>query len=281
MQEIYTPNSRNAENIFQMLRTSFRDTMSKKDLITQLVKRDFIAQYKKALLGVTWHIITPLVSIISWIFLNYAGLLTPGDIGVPYPAFVLIGTTFWSIFVGYINASSDIFNIASGFLQQVNFPRHALLVKQIINQSITIIINLAITFIALFFFDIIPSWKSILVFIYLAPLLFLACSIGLITSILSIAYNDFRKAVNFGLTLFMFITPVIYKQTTIENPLIRILIDYNPIGYLLIRCRDLIFKGMFVLQLEYFLILLISIAIFIISYRFYYVSEEKLIEKMY
>ncbi len=40
----------------------------------------------------------------TFVFLNQAGVLSVGDVGVPYPLFVLVSTTIWQVFGGGVTA---------------------------------------------------------------------------------------------------------------------------------------------------------------------------------
>jgi lipopolysaccharide transport system permease protein len=64
-------------------------------LIWQLFKRDFRTGDKKSFMGMTWLFIAPVLGIFSWIFLRQTGVLRPGDLDLPYPLYVLVGSTMW------------------------------------------------------------------------------------------------------------------------------------------------------------------------------------------
>src|SRR5688572_25712970 len=67
-------------------------------LAKQLAKRDVKAQYRQSVLGIFWAFAPVLMSAAVWIFLNLTGTVKVAETKVPYPLFVIIGTTLWSVF---------------------------------------------------------------------------------------------------------------------------------------------------------------------------------------
>lgn len=90
---VYKPNQRHELGVFQTWRIMAQNMVRARELIWQLFKRDLLAGYKKSFLGFTWLFISPILGIVSWVFLQQAGVLETGELGIPYPAYVLVGTS--------------------------------------------------------------------------------------------------------------------------------------------------------------------------------------------
>ena len=99
--KIYRPNQRHELGFFKTWAVLAKNIINSRELIWQLFKRDFFASYKKSFLGITWLFIAPIMGIVSWVYLNMTGMLHPGDVGIPYPAYVLVGTSMWGLFMGF------------------------------------------------------------------------------------------------------------------------------------------------------------------------------------
>ena len=98
---VYRPNMRHELGLFRTWGVMGRNVWNARELIWQLFKRDFLAGYKKSFVGLAWVFIAPLLGIVSWVFLQMTGMLQPGDVGIPYPAYVMIGTSMWGLFMGF------------------------------------------------------------------------------------------------------------------------------------------------------------------------------------
>jgi len=256
-----------------------QNIIQSRELIWQLFKRDFFASYKKSFLGITWILVAPIMGIVSWVFLNITGMLRPGDVGIPYPAYVLVGTSMWGLFMGFFNSANDTLSAGQALVMQVNYPHEAMLFKQtsqhLANFLITFFVNIAV----LLSFGVIPSWKIIFFPLIVLPLFFLGAAVGLISSMISIVAVDISKIINMGMGLAMYLTPVIYSGRT-DDPLARSIIKWNPLTYLVCSARDIIIYGKLYDTAGFLICAMMAFLLFMISWRLFYVSEGKIIERM-
>lgn len=276
---IYEPNYRAKLGWIKTWILLIQNGISSKELIYQLFKRDFLMQYKKSFLGMGWLIIAPVMGIISWVFMNATGILNPGDVGIPYPAYVLLSSTIFGLFKQFFTSTANTLSAGNAFILQVHFHHDALLFKQVIQQLSNFLITFLITLIVLLIFNVIPSWKIIFFPFMILPLLFLAASIGLIISLVKIVIPDIMKVMNFAVGLLMYITPVIYSSK-FDNELLQNVMKWNPLTYIFGAARDTIIYGKIDNLDIYLYCSLGSLILFLISWRLFYISEEKVIEKM-
>jgi lipopolysaccharide transport system permease protein len=276
---VYESNQRAKMGWIRTWVTMVRDIILNRELIYQLWRRDFLMMYKKSFFGMGWLIIAPVMGIISWVFMNATGVLTPGDIGVPYPAYILLSTTIWGLFMNFYTGSSQTLQIAQGFITQVNFPHHVLLIKQALQQLGSFVISFIISILILVLLKVNISWMTLLIPLFILPLFFIASAIGLFVSIITIVTPDLQRVFTFVMGLLLFITPVIYSSN-VDSPLLQIVIKWNPLTYLIGGVRDAIFFGHIEHLNRYLISTLISLFLFLILWRLFYISEEKVIEKM-
>ena len=278
-QNIYEPNQRAKVGWVKTWIILVRNVIVSRELIFQLFKRDFLMSYKKSFLGTSWLIITPLMGIISWVFMNATGVLKPGDVGIPYPAYILLSTSIYGLFMSFYTGASGTLSAGTGFILQVKFSHDALLVKQLLQQLANFSIAFILTIIVLIVFKVFPSWMIILFPILIIPMMLLAAGIGLISSVINVVFDDMNKITGFLMGLLMYITPVIYSDK-VDNPLLQSIIKWNPLTYLIGAIRDAIIYGR-IQHLDRFLMASgISLLFFLICWRLFYISEEKVIEKM-
>lgn len=280
MQEtVYKPNYRLKIGWWQTWKIMFTNMYKSRELIWQLFRRDFLMAYRKSFLGITWIVISPVIGIISWVVLNATGVLKPGDTNINYPAYLLIGSTMWGLFMGFFGAASGTLNAGSGFITQVNYPHEALLLKQLFQQFINFLITLLITLAVLLLLGVVPDWSIILLPILALPMLLLGSAMGLMVNLISVVASDISTIVNTILGFVFYITPIVYSSQ-IQNPLLRQLIELNPLTYIVTGVRDQIMTGNMEHWDRYFLVAGVSLVLFLLSLRIFYVSEEKIIEKM-
>lgn len=277
---IYRPDMRHELGFFATWRVMALNVWKSRELIWQLFKRDFFAQYKKSFLGMAWLFLMPLFGILSWIFLNKAGVLSPGEMAVPYPVYVLLGSTMWGLFVSLYGAASSTLESGKDLIMQVSYPHEALLFKQAAQQLANFSIGFALNLVVLAIYGVMPAWTTLLLPLAALPLFFLASAIGLVASMIGVVAMDVGRMIAMVLKLAMFVTPVIYTMDKIENPLIHTLVRWNPLTYLVCSLRDLVLFGRLYNTTGYFVCAGISLLLFMISWRLFYVSEGKIVERM-
>jgi lipopolysaccharide transport system permease protein len=200
-----------------------------RDLVILFVRRDFVSVYKQTILGPLWYLIQPLLTSITFtiIFGNIAGLSTDG---LPQFLFYMSGTIIWTYFADCLTKTSNTFVQNANLFGKVYFPRMAVPVSILLSNLITFCIQFLLFLAFMVFFAIRGAQIQPNFWILLSPILLLMMAglglgFGIIISALTTKYRDLRFLVQFGVTLLMYATPVIYPVSTIPEqfqPLIRL-----------------------------------------------------------
>ncbi len=276
---VITPYSRTQLSFWATMVQIARNARESKDLIIQLFKRDFLMQYKKSYIGFFWIFLTPIIGIISWVFYNATGVLSPGDVGIPYPAYVLLSSTIFGLWSAFQSGAAGTLNAGAGFINQVNYPHEALLIKQQLIQIANFAIAFIINILVLLIYGVVPSWLIVFTPLLILPMIFLGSAIGLMIALIAVVAPDIQRLINFAIGLVMYVTPVIYSPQ-VDSPLLQTIIRYNPLTYLIGGVRDAIIYG----HINHFGTFLIlggcTFVLFLISLRIFYIAEMKVIEKM-
>lgn len=250
-----------------------------RDLIMALFRRDFFMNQRRSFLSYAWLFISPIFGVLSWIFLNASGLLAPGDVGVPYPIFVMVGTCIWGLFLGSYNASAETLRSGSSLIFQVNFPHEILLVIQLALTVANFILGFSLVLILSFLSGILPSWLIVLIPFTLMPILFLGSGVGLLICIFGAVLPDLRKIVDLGIGLGFFLTPILYSKQG-QRPLIDKIIPWNPLTHLIGKAQDLIFNTDNVNWSTYWIVVSGCFLFFLIAFKMFRSFESRLIEKL-
>lgn len=276
---VYYPNQRFEKNLFQIWKEVLKNVRESKDLIFQLFKRDFTAQYKKSFLGLAWAFITPLFAIASWVLMQLTGVLQPGEVGVPYPIYVLVGSSCWGLLIGIVQGSSSTLTSAASIIQQVKFPHEAVLFKQVLLQLTTFGISFALILIGISFFGVIPKWQSIFLPFALLPILFYGAGVGLFLAMINVVAVDISNFVNKILNFLIYTAPIIYAPT-VDNEFLRLINYWNPLTYVVCTMRDLVLYGRVYEWNGLIISTLSGLVLFLIVWKAFYVGEDKLVERM-
>lgn len=202
-----------------------------KDLVMLFVRRDFVAAYKQTILGPIWYLIQPLLTTLTYtvIFGNIANLPTDG---LPQFLFYMSGTVIWGYFSECLVKTSNTFVNNSNLFGKVYFPRLAVPVSMLISNLITFAIQFVFFIILAVIFALRGSDIQPNIWILATPLLILMMAglglgFGVLISSLTTKYRDLRFLVQFGVSLLMYATPVIYPVSSIPERF-QWLIKLNP-----------------------------------------------------
>lgn len=203
-----------------------------RDLLVLFVKRDIVSIYKQTILGPLWFFLGPIFTILiyTFVFNKIAKISTDG---IPAPLFYLAGTTLWNYFQTCFSGTADTFVSNAGIFGKVYFPRLVSPISLIVSNLLKFCIQLVmfLIFWGYYFYngDITPN-KSLFLLPFLIILIGgIAFGMGIIISSLTAKYRDLTYVVSFGITLLMYITPVIYPVSAIPETYKEFVI-YNPIA---------------------------------------------------
>jgi lipopolysaccharide transport system permease protein len=200
-------------------------------------------------------------------------------VGVPYPAYVLLSTTIYGLFVGFFTAAMETLNVGAAFIRQVKFPHEVLLVKQAAQYVSTFALTMIFVIIVLVAFGIYPSLWILLLPVLIAPVFFIGAGLGLIMSVLAVVAEELKRAASILVGLIIYITPVIYASN-VQDPRLLKIIKWNPLTYLVGNVRDLVLYGKMDHVDRFFYATLLALFVFLFSWRFFFISEDRVIEKI-
>jgi len=198
---------------------------------------------------------------------------------VPYPVYVLLGSSIWGLFLSFYANTAKSLKDYSGLILQINFPHEALVVKQVAQTVAEFLINLALIIAVLIVFKVVPSWGIVFFPLAVIPLMFVGAGIGMVVAVITAVAHDVDKAVAALLGFLMYLTPVIYSPDQ-KSELIRTVVYWNPLAYLVGGARDLILYGEIVSPAGYTVSVLLSMMFFLFTWRLFFLSEHKVAERL-
>ena len=202
-----------------------------KDLVYMFVKRDFVSSFKQTILGPVWFFINPILTTIVFVvvFGKIAGLSTDG---LPQILFYLSGVTLWNYFSTSLTSASSVFTTNASIFGKVYFPRLVMPITIVISNLMRFGVQFLLFLLVWLYYlakgDIIPN-----VWVLATPLLILlmaafAMGAGMIISSLTTKYRDLQMLLGFGVSLFMYATPVIFPLSSLSGIWKKIAF-YNPL----------------------------------------------------
>lgn len=212
---------------------NLKEILHYKDLIGLLVRRDLASVYKQTILGWAWFIIQPLISTFMYMFV-FGGIAKIGTDDIPQPLFYFCGTTLWGYFSSSLTKSSDTFVANAGLFGKIYFPRFAVPIA----YTLTNALSMGVQFVALLVFYTYylatgyafhPSLWLLALPVLIVQLGMLGTGVGITVSALTTKYRDLKQLLGFGMSLWMYATPIVYPLSQVPERW-RWIFSVNPVS---------------------------------------------------
>ena len=220
-----------------------------RDLLWLFVRRDFVAFYKQTVLGPLWYFIQPIFSTITYLFIfgKLAGLSTDG---IPPILFYLTGIATWTYFSDCFSKSSNVFRDNVGLFGKVYFPRLIMPISVVLSNLIRFGIQLSLLIVIMIYYYVTSdsihiTWYIVLFPFFVSLIAAQGIGLGMMISAMTTKYRDLALMANYGLSILMYATPVVYPLSSLTGNL-KLVLSLNPMSPILEGMRKSLFgKGTF------------------------------------
>ena len=217
----------------RLLAFDWREVWRYRDMFALFVERNFRTAYKQTILGPLWFIITPVLSVIVYVAV-FGGIANIPTDGLPPILFYLLGISVWGYFSSCVSATSNSFVTNADIFGKVYFPRIIMPLVAVTTNLLTFAIQLAI-FAAFYIYyaatgtELIIHWQIVLFPLFIILLALMAVGFGMIFSSLTTKYRDLQVMLTKIISLWVYVTPVIYPLSLVTNPKLHLAMSLNPV----------------------------------------------------
>ncbi len=200
-----------------------------RELVYFLIWRDLKVRYKQTLLGASWAILKPFLSMVifSLIFGQLAGLPTDE---APAPLFYYAGLLPWVFFQDGINKASVSLVTGRNLITKIYFPRLAMPLASVVAGFVDFCLAFLVLIGIMVFYQFPPTqamW-TLPLFLLLALITCLGTSLWL--AALNVAYRDIGYVTPFLVQAWLYASPVVYSATLITDKTLQVLYGLNPMA---------------------------------------------------
>ena len=185
-----------------------------RELIYFLTWRDLKVRYKQTLLGASWAILRPLLTMV--VFSIFFGDLAkvPSD-GVPYPIFSFAALVPWGLFSDAVGVAGRSLVQNRHMITKIYFPRVILPLSSILAGVVDFLIAFVILVGMMVYYKISPT-----VYVWTLPLFLLlalitSAGVGLWLAALNVQYRDIAYITPFLTQFWLFVTPIAYPASMV------------------------------------------------------------------
>jgi lipopolysaccharide transport system permease protein len=237
------------ERTHSWLPLNFGDLWTYRELLYFLTWRDIKIRYKQTLLGLAWVVAQPLLmTLIFSVFLGILARVPTG--GLPYPLLILTGLLPWNLFSGSVLTALYSLVGNSNLITKVYFPRVLVPAASIAGRLVDFVISFAILAGILAYYrmmghyHIALTWNLAAIPFLIALTTLLSFGLGMLVSATNVKYRDVGAALPVVMTLWMFVSPVLYPSGIVPGRWQR-LYALNPLVGVIDGFRTALLGGRF------------------------------------
>lgn len=205
-----------------------RELWQYKDLLWFLVWRDVKSRYAQSILGIGWALIQPVFNMIVFtvIFGNLAKISSEG---VPYAIFNYAAMVPWTYFANSLTQSGSSLVSARNMITKVYFPRLIIPLAPVLAKLLDFGIAMLLLFGLMVYFGIAPTIWALALPLLVLLMMLTASGVGMWLTAMAIQYRDVKYALQFGVRILMYASPVVYAASEVPGRF-RLLYGLNPMA---------------------------------------------------
>lgn len=197
-----------------------------RELAAQIAARDIKVRYRQSLLGGAWAVLQPVGGMVVFTIF-FGGLADVPSDGQPYALFALVALVPWTFFANALVLGSDSLVRNAPLISKTYFPR-IFVPAGVLAAGL---VDLAIAFVVMMIVVLAAGGAPGLGMLVLPLLVVVAAvaAMGVTTGLasLNVRFRDVRYVVPFMVQLWLFLTPVVYPSSLLDEPW-RTLSALNP-----------------------------------------------------
>ncbi|NBO92364.1 MAG: ABC transporter permease [Planctomycetia bacterium] len=207
---------------------------------TQLVRSDLQKRYRRSILGLGWSLLQPL-AMTAVLSLVYSRVLKM-DFG-SFAPMLLTGLAFWGLIQSSSVQGCGCFIAAEPFIRQQPLPTVIFSLRIVLTSGFHFLIALTLAVlmagtnlggVSPALITLIPSLLLLFVF---------AWSLATILAYCHVYFPDTQHLAEVALQVFMYLTPIVYPPSLLEQNGLWFLLEFNPLALILQLIRDPILAG--------------------------------------
>ena len=266
----------NYELIIEAGRTErhyWKDLWRYRELFYFLAWRDILVRYKQTIIGITWAIIRPVLTMVVFTFV-FGKLAKLPSGGAPYPIMVFAALLPWQFFAASFSEAGNSLIVNTNMISKVYFPRLVLPTTAVIVSFVDFLISFAILLAMMLWYEFIPDVRIIMLPLFILIAFAASMAGGLWIAALNVKYRDFRYIIPFIVQFGLYISPVGFTSSIVPDKW-RLLYSLNPMVGVIDGFRWAILGGEYQLYLPGFLLSLALVAFILVSGIVYFRKTEK------
>ncbi len=206
---------------------NLRELYQYRALLWSLTQRELKARYRGSVLGFLWTFLNPtlLMLVYALVFQVYMRQNMKN-----YLFFMFVGLLPWIWFSSSISGGASAISDRRDLLTKVRFPAQVLPATVVFTNLVNFLLSLPLMLVLGGFFGEWPSWHAVALPLVILVQLVFTLALSYLISAINVGFRDTQHIVNNLLTLWFFVSPVLYPSTTIPEKYRDLMVLGNPMA---------------------------------------------------
>jgi lipopolysaccharide transport system permease protein len=222
--------------------TQLKELYRYRSLTWNLVMRELKARYRGSVLGFMWSFLNPLLLMLVYTMVFSVNMRF--GMAREYVPYLISGLLPWLWFSSSLIESSGAILGGGNLIKKVLFPAEVLPLVVVISNFIHFLFSLPILLIFVLIFQRPVGLALISAPIVMLLQMLLTIGLSLLFSALCVHYRDIQHILGNLLTLWFFLTPIVYHPGQIPSK-IQAILDFNPVTPLIVAYHKIFYEGQF------------------------------------
>ncbi len=217
-----------------------RSLWQHRDLVAELTRRNIKIRYRRSVFGFLWTVLNPLLN--SLVFALVFQILLRSNVD-RFMLFIIIGIITWGAFAGSVLESMSIITGSENLVTRVHFPHEALVISSVFTNMINFIFALP-SILLMMAITHTPLGSQLLIFpiVYVSAFCF-TLGVSFLAAATNVFFRDTRNFLDVVLSLWWFLTPIIYPMSQVFPSAARIVYILNPMASIVESYRLLFYNN--------------------------------------
>jgi lipopolysaccharide transport system permease protein len=207
-------------------------------LLWSLTQRELKGRYRGSVLGFFWTFLNP--TLLMLVYALVFGVYMKNSIP-HYTYFMFVGLLPWIWFSSAIMVGANSISDRRDLLTKVRFPAQVLPATVVTTNLINYLLSLPLMILLGLVFGIWPTVHAIAFPLVVFAQLLFTLALSYLVSALNVSLRDLQHVVVNLVTLWFFVTPVLYQATAIPERMRAIAILANPMAILMVAYQDMFY----------------------------------------
>jgi lipopolysaccharide transport system permease protein len=221
---------------------NLRELYQYRALLWSLTLRELKARYRGSILGFLWTFLNPTLLMLAYSLVFGVFMKSPVK---NYVYFLFVGLLPWIFFSSSIGVGASAISDRRDLLTKVRFPPQVLPATVVATNLCNYLLSMPLMIVLGAYFHVRPSWHIIAYPVVVLLQLVFTLALSYFVSALNVFFRDLQHLIANLLTLWFFVTPVLYLQSSIPQRFRDVLLVVNPMAAVITSYQAIFYEHRF------------------------------------